>query len=568
MRRIWSAVWPPPGWVLALAALALAVAAGIGWSYRTGLLYRWTGEEEILPQVRGVWHLASGMLRPGVDTADYVPVQHAGVSPFGVNTFLEQEVEPAKRERAMAMIAEAGFRWVRQEFPWEDIEIHAKGDFVDRRAEPHRSAWDKYDNIVDLAEEYGLELIVRLSNPPAWSRAAGNEGGTLAPPDDYTDFADFVEAVVTRYRGRVRYYQVWNEPNIYPEWGEKDVNPEEYALLLKEAYTRAKQVDPDVVIICGALAATIQNDLYPHGMSDFVFLQRLYDAGAAPYFDVLSMQGYGLWSGPYDRRMRPRVLNFSRPLYIRDLMVKNGDAHKPIWISEMNWNAIPLDHPAYPMFGRYTLEKQAEYVVQAYRRAQMEWPWMGVVNLWYFKRATDLEQGQPMYYFRMVEPDFTPMPVYDAVRSYTHETPVLGLGLHQEDHWALKYGGEWSTGYADGAQMGSYVESSSGTVTLRWRGADLAARMQGPGTIAMSTDAAVEREYVVGDGWQEVRLAGRLADAEHDTVITVAGGTVRLDSLSAERRDRRLPLAGGLVGAVVVLAGALLLRRRLAAPAA
>jgi len=220
------------------------------------------------------------------------------------------------------------------------------------------------------------------------------------------------------------------------------------------------------------------------------------------------------------------------------------------------------------MFGRYTLERQAEYVVQAYRRAQMEWPWMGVVNLWYFKRATDLEQGQPMYYFRMVEPDFTPMPVYDAVRSYTHETPVLGLGLHQEDHWALKYGGEWSTGYADGAQMGSYVESSSGTVTLRWRGADLAARMQGPGTIAMSTDAAVEREYVVGDGWQEVRLAGRLADAEHDTVITVAGGTVRLDSLSAERRDRRLPLAGGLVGAVVVLAGALLLRRRLAAPAA
>lgn len=553
MSRIRSAVWPPPRWVAALVVLGLAVVIALVLTYRSGLLYRWTGEEEILPQVRGVWHLASGLLRPGVDTADYVPVQYAGVSPFGVNTFLEQEVEPAKREQAVAMIADAGFHWIRQEFPWEDIEIHGKGDFTDRRSEPYRSSWDKYDNIVDLAEQYGLELIVRLSNPPAWSRAAGNEGGTLAPPDDYTDFADFVEAVVSRYRDRIHYYQIWNEPNIYPEWGETAVSPEEYALLLKKAYTRAKAVDPNVVVICGALAATIQNDLYPHGMSDLVYLQRLYDAGAAPYFDVLSMQGYGLWSGPYDRRMRPRVLNFSRPLYIRDLMVKNGDAHKPIWISEMNWNAIPPDHSAYPMFGRYTLEQQAKYVVQAYQRAQMEWPWMGVVNLWYFKRATDTEQDQPMYYFRMVEPDFTPMPLYDAVYQYTRRTPVLGLGLHQEDHWALRYRGDWQTGSDDDAQLGGFVESTSGELSLRWRGTDLTLRATGPGNIAVRTDGA-EQTYDLGDGWTEIRVAGGLADAEHDTVVTVVGGEVSLDSLSVVRQSRRLGLAVGVVAAGVVTA--------------
>jgi hypothetical protein len=50
------------------------------------------------------------------------------------------------------MAANAGYHWLRQEFPWEDIEIHGKGDFEDRRHEPYRSAWEKYDQIVAAAE--------------------------------------------------------------------------------------------------------------------------------------------------------------------------------------------------------------------------------------------------------------------------------------------------------------------------------------------------------------------------------------------------------------------------------
>ena len=63
------------------------------------------------------------------------PVMHAGYNPFGVNTFMEQEVEPVKRERICQMLHDAGVGWIRQEFPWEDIEIHGKGDFEDRRHE-------------------------------------------------------------------------------------------------------------------------------------------------------------------------------------------------------------------------------------------------------------------------------------------------------------------------------------------------------------------------------------------------------------------------------------------------
>ncbi len=444
------------------------------------LLFNLTGEEALLPQIKGLSDLAAGAMRPPLRTKDMTPVAHAGVNPFGVNVFLEQEVDPAKRELAVRMAHEAGFRWLRQEFPWEDIEIHGKGDFEDRRHEPYRSAWEKYDHIVDLAEQYDMELIVRLSNPPAWTRAAGDAGGTYAPPDNLEDYGDFVAAVVERYKGRVRYYQIWNEPNIYPEWGEATISPEAYTELLKVGAERARAVDPDVVIISGALASTIDLDgihVAGRNFNDLTFLQRMYDAGAAPHFDVLAMQGYGLWSGPTDRRMNPRVINFSRPQLVRHLMVRNGDAAKAIWISEMNWNAVP-DEIADKRYGQVTLEQQAEYLPLAYERIQREWPWLGVANAWYLKRATDAweQNGQPEAYFRLLAPDFTPQPVYDSLAAYTAGmTPTLYAGHHQEDHWALQYSGTWETVEDSEAELGEFMQTSDPQAELafEFQGSDL-----------------------------------------------------------------------------------------------
>jgi hypothetical protein len=260
------------------------------------------------------------------------------------------------------------------------------------------------------------------------------------------------------------------------------VDPEAYTELLKVGYIRAKEADPSVVVICGALASTIEVDYHPHGLNDFIFLQRMYDAGARDYFDVLAMQGYGLWSGPTDRRMQPRVLNFSRPLYIRDIMVRNGDEHKPIWLSEMNWNTVPQGFPAGAPYGQVTEEQQARYVVQAYQRIQEEWPWVGVVNFWFFKRATDLEKDRPEYYFRMVEPDFTPLPVYKAVKEYANRPPVMYPGYHQEGHWAVSWLGSpvddsdaWQTVRDERAVLGAYqvAEGVGESLSFSFAGTEL-----------------------------------------------------------------------------------------------
>ncbi len=532
----------------------------------TDFLFNVTGEESLPAQLRGGLEWMGNLIRRQPDTADFVPVANAGVNPFGVNTFLEQEVELEKRELSVQMIADAGFHWIRQEFPWEDIEISAKGDFWDHKWD--KDAWEKYDHIVDLAERYNLEIIARLSNPPAWSRAQGDGAGAFAPPDNLDDYGDFVETIVRRYQGRIHHYQIWNEPNIYPEWGERAVSPEEYTELLKVGYTRVKEVCPDCVVISGALAQTIP--LGPRDLNDFIFLQRMYDAGAGDYFDVLAMQGYGLWSGPTDRRMRPRVLNFSRPLYLRGIMVQNGDAHKPIWITEMNWNAPPADLPNKP-FGSVTLEQQARYAVLAYQRAQQEWPWLGVINTWFFKRATDAENDQAMYYFRLVEPDFTPMPVYEALKDHMHSSGALVLypGVRQEDHWALIYDGPWQTVSGESTELGAYrMASDPGSqVNFTFSGTDLWLRA-GPdegGTLSFILDGqeAQEVNYAAGE---EIQLARGLSGGSHSITIRATPGPLSLDSLTIRDRDPSPWLIGsGIVvalGLAVVLAASLIARRR------
>ena len=287
-------------------------------------LFNLTGEEALLPQLKGLSDLAAGAMRPRLQTADMAPIAHAGVNPLGVNVFLEQEVDPAKREQVVRMASEAGFHWLRQEFPWEDIEIHGKGDFEDRRNQPARSAWEKYDQIVDLAENYDMELIVQAQQPAElvpcrrrrprhlcaagqlerlW-RFRGRRGGALQGAS--THLSDLERAEYLSGMGR--------------DAGQPGAVHRAAQDCSHAARGRSTQPLPLSPVCWPARSFCFQRISVPgRNFNDLAYLQRMYDAGAAPYFDVLAMQGYGLWSGPTDRRMNPRVINFSRPVFVRDV---------------------------------------------------------------------------------------------------------------------------------------------------------------------------------------------------------------------------------------------------------
>ncbi len=500
------------------------------------LMFQLTGEEALASQFRGIVQWVAGQFRPRPQTRANVPVTYTDLPPFGVNTELEQEVEPEKRDLVLQMIADAGFRWIRQPFPWYDIEIHGKGDYEDRRHEPYRSAWDKYDQILDLAEGYELGVIARIGAPPAWSRHDGTERGAFGPPDRIEDFVDFAAAVATRYAGRIKYYQIWNEPNVYPEWGNQPVSPDAYTDLLCATYHRIKAVDPDAVIISAAMAQTQElgtwnADYHGNNMMDTVFLQRMYAAGAGACFDIMAVNDYMLWSGPTDHRLTQREINFSRPIWLRDVMVANGDEHKPIWISEMNSNAAPEGIP--DRYGRVTLDQQARWAPLAFERIQREWPWAGVTTVWFFKKATDAEQHDPAYYFRLLDPDFTPMPVYHALSDYFNNLePTLYRGYHQETTWQMTYTGPWEDITSPQAILGSYRRTTTpgATLSLTWEGRSLWLHPgPGGGTLQVRDGTGKSRDLILAEA--PLRLDFSLLPEQRQITLTVLSGEVSVDAL-------------------------------------
>lgn len=411
-------------------------------------------------------------LEPRLVTQARRSIPNTDVNPYGANLFLAQEVEEWKRTRTLRMAKEAGIGWVKQHFPWEEIEPRRKGEFTDPVT--RGSSWRKYDEIVDLCEEYGLQIIARLDRPPDWTRQ--DNSYKERPPDDFGDYGDFVHEFVKRYEGRIRHIQIWNEPNIFPEWGFRAVDPAGYVELLKVAYERAKEADPDVYVLSAPLAITLGE---PHpepgkwrSMSDLRYLEEMYAAGAARYFDILSANAFGMDLPPDDPPDAGK-LNFSRVLLQREIMERYGDANKAIWFNEYGWNAAPEDFPAEKLVWERVDEwLQAEHTVQGIEMAREEWPWAGVFCIWYFRQVGNILPDSAEYYFRMVDVDFTARPVYSAVQEAGSGLREAELGYYEETNPVVETTGDWQGVSAREASGESHVVSDTpgDTVSLVFRG--------------------------------------------------------------------------------------------------
>ncbi len=525
-------------------------------------------------------------------------IPNSDVNPFGANFFLDREVEEWKLRKTLQMAQEAGLGWAKQQFSWEEIEPVRKGEFFDERT--RRSSWEKYDLIVDLCEEYGLQVIARLDRPPDWAR----EDNTYKerPPDNFEDYGDFVYTFVDRYRGRVKHIQIWNEPNIFPEWGNRPVDPAGYVELLRVAYQRAREADPNVYVLSAPLAITL-GQVHPEpgkwiSMNEIQFLEEMYQAGAKEYFDILSANAFGL-SSPPEEPAQPKVLNIQRVLFLRQTMEQYGDADKAIWFNEYGWNASPEDFPEEQLiWKRVSEEDQADFTVRGIEYALANWPWAGVFNIWYFRQVGNIPSDRSDYYFRVVDVDFTPRLVYHVVKEAAQELlGAVGPGYYQETSPAVILDGQWQAviePQASGqAQVVSDVGGTGMTFTFIGENVDLITRLGSDGgRLAVTLDGhAVNDLARNGEGqsyvdlfspvtrWQQrVPLAYQLDEGEHTLQLTVLergnlaseGNLVAVDAFEVTTGERSsLPYAvTAFLGLAMLAVGGLtyrewrLLRRR------
>jgi len=365
--------------------------------------------------VRGAAGLAGGALlaacgaEPVRRTAPS-PLPLANVEPWGANVFLDEENEAWKRRHSLELLRDAGVRWVFQRIGWDAVETD-RGWFVNPQR--RESSWDRFDDIVDRAQEQGISVVARIERSPQWARP-GRDSPT-APPADLTDFAAFLRALAEHYQDRIHHYQIWHEPNLAANWGGAAPDPAGYAELLRVAYDTLKSADDRLVVAGAQLAPTLENN--PRAISDLAYLRQIYDHGAADALDIQGAAAFGMQYSP-STPPDPRVLNFRRVELLRNLMVEYGRGDAPVWLSAYGWNAAPPDLEASQSAWRRVEEPlQAAWTVDGVRFGLREWPWIGVFGIWYFRQSfAALGPDDASYYFRMVDPDFTPRPVYRAVQ--------------------------------------------------------------------------------------------------------------------------------------------------------
>ncbi len=357
----------------------------------------WAG----LAQSAGLLLLALLIIRPPGVLVALGPPQRVQTtnSKVGVHTRLIDEVEAWKVQRTLILAREMGASWIVEYFPWAYIETA-----------PGRYDWRHSDMIIAHAANQGLTVVARLGMTPAWARpdpAVQETTFTYLDAAAYADFAAFAAAFAARYGDTVRYIIVWNEPNLSFEWGFRPVDPEGYVDLLAAVYPAVRNANSQVQVLAGALAPTLEPEGSSAGLNDLLYLEQMYQAGGAAYFDALAAHAYGLVFPP-EMPPAPELLNFRRVELLRDIMVRYGDAEKPIFVTESGWN----DHPRWTWAVKPA--QRVSYTLEAFHWAQSEWPWCPALVMWVFRTPAPLRNYQD--YFAFVTSDFRERPVYTFAR--------------------------------------------------------------------------------------------------------------------------------------------------------
>jgi spore germination protein YaaH len=282
----------------------------------------------------------------------------------------------------IGLIRGMGFNWVKFQMAWKDVE-----------PSPGGYSWGMWDEVIGQYSANGVKVLLSIPKSPDWARPPDDDRSVEGPPQDPNSYANFVGKVAERYRGKVQAIEVWNEQNLYYEaGGQGRINPAAYTELLKLSYNSIKAVNPDMIVVSGAMTPTGAPP--PAAMDDVEYLRQMYANGAKGYFDAVGAHPSGFANPPdalfqgvdYDPA---RGYDDHRSFFFRNtmeeyrrVMVENGDGDKTIWPTEFGWPVWRFAGDARFIFAQEnSLQQQAEFTVRAYQLGK-EWGWVGTMFLW------------------------------------------------------------------------------------------------------------------------------------------------------------------------------------------
>jgi hypothetical protein len=233
------------------------------------------------------------------------------------------------------LMAKAGVRWIRPWLAWENTW---------NTQEPKPGQWDTraLDAALRRMEKYGLRYQDILFAAPSW--ATGGTGWAAPPVEKMGLWEAYVEKLVRQYTGRIRYYEVWNEPDgMWPEATRP--SGEHYLAMLKATWAAAKRADPHCVIL-GLSHAGYE-----------AWLEKVGKLGARDYLDAVTVHVYAPprdFVGQVERR--------------REILARYGMGEKPLWLNEIGTTAYDFNPQYSARFGCSEFS-QASAVTELYAQS-------------------------------------------------------------------------------------------------------------------------------------------------------------------------------------------------------
>jgi polysaccharide biosynthesis protein PslG len=220
----------------------------------------------------------------------------------------------------ISALKQSGVGWVRINMYWAWTE-----------RQPGVYDWQAVDSGLAQLEAAKINVVVTLDGPlPCWVLATmSTEKCTgprwTVPPTKL--WVDYVSTAVSRYRGRIRYWELWNEPDLIYSLdlptAEQRWTQYRNQILIPGAQA-VHQNDPDAKVVAPVLAAMVSGGSEP-GPSLVRALTTILSGPVAANVDVVSLHSY------YPMQSAEKAKS------AREAMTTLGMAHKPLWITEFGW---------------------------------------------------------------------------------------------------------------------------------------------------------------------------------------------------------------------------------------
>jgi hypothetical protein len=278
-----------------------------------------------------------------------------------------------------------GMQWIRVDFDWF-------------RLEPERGIyrWEDTDRIVERSSMLGVDVLATLAYTPPWASSNPGSPQPSDPPASPAYWTDIVREAVSRYRGRLRFWQFWNEPNLNGFWSG---SMQQYRVQILEAGARvAKNVHPGCRVVSPGLANIGSwRDWFEETMK------------AKDFIDIINHHNYQDSGGEVIPSLERDSL--FRPS-LRTLIQENDVDDRPFWLTETGRRSEEGDQR------RYYEEAVASLRTKSW-----------VDKLFFFHYWDGSGQGNGG--FGIVNEDFSPKPTYRFLQSVLHPSTSKRISLKQ-----------------------------------------------------------------------------------------------------------------------------------------